>query len=237
MAFTNPDATFLQQAERVNTLYQRVGDIRDRTSSSETDTRHVNLNNVMMAANASMATLRLLDWAKRGGDGVLIQALGMARPEYINLVAEDLLRSSRLFLLLESQFQIETLFQNILLTLGRRADKQGYYNVARDLIAAAGLADPDMELRVLNVPALMRNSMHSNGIHHGWNGTDTVEVINGVEFHFQHGKRVQCGSWYHIVTALLASFDVVDEVLTSNPVKDLAEIPDRYSEQAASRNG
>jgi hypothetical protein len=154
MAFMNPDATFLQQAGRVNTLYQRVGDIRDRSSSSETDARRVNLNNVMMTANASMATLRLLNWAKRDGDGVLIQALGLARPEYINLVAEDLLRSSRLFLLLESQFQIETLFRNILLALGRRADKRGYYNVAKDVIATAGLADRDLKLRVPNVPAL-----------------------------------------------------------------------------------
>jgi hypothetical protein len=129
----------------VNTLYQRVGDIRDRSSASETDARRVNLNKVMMTANAGMAMLRLLNWAKRDCDGVLIQALGLARPEYINLVAEDLLRSSCLFLLLESQFQIETLFQNILLALGRRADKQRYYNVAKDVIAAA-------KLRVLNVP-------------------------------------------------------------------------------------
>jgi hypothetical protein len=54
----NPDATFLQQADRMNALYQWVGDIRDRSSSSETEARCVNLNNIMMTANASMATLR-----------------------------------------------------------------------------------------------------------------------------------------------------------------------------------
>lgn len=108
----------------------------------------------MMTANASMATLRLLNWAKRDCDGVLIEALGLARPEYINLVVEDLLRSSRLFLLLESQFQIKALSRNILLALGRSADKREYYNVAKDVIATAGLADRDLKLRVLNVPAL-----------------------------------------------------------------------------------
>lgn len=232
MAIVNPDATFAEQANRVDTLYQRVGDIRDRNSSSETDARRVNLNNVMMAANASMATLRLLDWAKQGGEGVLIIGLGLAKPEYINPVAEDLLRASRHFLLLESQFQTETLFRNILLSLGQPADKQGYYNVSRDVLSAAGLSDLDRKLRVLNVPALMRNSMHSNGIHHGWKASDTIEVINGVEFRFEHGKRVQCGGWYHIVTALVASFDVVDELLGSKPIKQIAEIPDRYSKQA-----
>jgi hypothetical protein len=165
MAFMNPDATFLQQADRVNTLYHRVGDIRDRSSSSETDARSVNLNNVMMTANAGMATLRLLSWAKRGGDGVLIQALGLARPEYINLVAEDLLRSSRLFLVLESQFQIETLSRNILLALGRRADKRGYYSVAKDVIATTGLADRDLKLRVLNISASPLSGMSTEHGH------------------------------------------------------------------------
>jgi hypothetical protein len=63
-----------------------------------------------MAANAATATLRLFHWAKNGGETALTQAMGLSQPEYINFVAEDMLRSSRLFLLLESQFQIETLF-------------------------------------------------------------------------------------------------------------------------------
>jgi hypothetical protein len=236
MTFVNPDPNFAQQADHVQGLYQQVADVRDRHGAAETDARRVNLNNVMMAANAATATLRLMAWAKEGGDGVLIRALGLARPEYINLVAEDLLRSSRLFLLVESQFQIETLFRNVLLALGRPASKQGFYNVADDVLAAAGVAQPAVKLRVLNVPALMRNSMHANGVHHGWKGSDTIESIKGVEFRFEHGRRVQCGSWYHIVTALSAGFEIVDEVLGSGPILALKIIPDVYAAQAAGGN-
>lgn len=236
MNFVNPDATFAQQADRVYGLYQQVADIRDKHGAGDTDARRVNLNNVMMAANAATSTLRLMAWAKQGGDVVLIQALGLAKPEYINPVAEDLLRSSRLFLLTESQFQIETLFRNILLALAKPAGKQGFYNVAKDVLAAAGVADPATKLRILNVPALMRNSMHANGIHYGWKGSDTIEVIKGVEFRFEHGKRVQCGSWYHIVTALSASFEVVYEILGSAAVSALGVIPDAYAKQAALGN-
>ena len=236
MNFVNPDSTFGQQGDRVFGLYQQLADIRDKHGAGETDTRRVSLNNVMMAANAATATLRLMAWAKQGRDGVLIQALGLAKPEYINPVAEDLLRSSRLFLLVESQFQIETLFRNILLALGKPANKQGFYNVAESVLTAAGLADSAAKLQVLNVPAYMRNSMHSNGIHHGWKDSDTIEWIKGVEFRFEHGKRVQCGSWYHIVTALSASFELVDEILGSASVSALKPIPDNYAEQAASSN-
>ena len=193
MPFVNPDSTFGLQADRVNALYQRIADIRDRYSSFS-DARRVNLNNVMIAANASIAILRLLDWASRGGEAILIQELRLTKPEYINAVAEDLLRSSRLFLLVESQFQVEALFRNALIALGRTTIKIGYYNVANDLLGAVGLPNSDAKLHVLNVPALMRNSMHSNGIHQGWRGTDTIEVIRGLEFRFEHGKPVHCGS-------------------------------------------
>ena len=231
--FANPDSTFGEQADRVLRLYQQATDIRDKHSAADSDTRRVSLNNVAMAANAATTTLRLMDWAKRGGDGVLIQALGLAKPEYINPVAEDLLRSSRLFLLVESQFQIETAFRNVLLALGKPATKQGFYNVAEAVLQATALPDPGTRLRILNVPALLRNSMHSNGIHHGWKGADTIESIKGVEFRFEHGKRVQCGSWHHIVTALSASLEIVDEVFGSSTVKQISAIPDAYAEQKA----
>jgi len=233
MAFENPDPTFAHQADRVHGLYQLVADIRDKHSSDETDARRVNLNNIMMAANAATATLRLLWWAKQGGESVMVQALGLSKPEYINFVAEDLLRSTRLFLLLESQFQIETLFRNILIALGKPGGKQGFYVVANELLSASGISDRDAKLHVLNVGALLRNSMHSNGIHHGYMGASTVENIDGVEFRFDHGQRVQCGSWFHIVTALRASVSIVDELLAAPPIKRLAAIPDEYAAQLA----
>ncbi len=233
MPIENPDPTFMQQALRVHALYQQIADIRDGQSVSETDSRRVNLNNVMMAANAAGATLRLLNWIRRSDKVVISQALDLSKPEYVAPVAEDLLRASRLFLLVEAQFQTETLFRNVLAAAGEAGNAKGYYNVARHVIACAGLTEPNRRLRILQVPALMRNSMHANGIHHGWKGSDTVEIIAGVEFRFEHGKRVQCGSWYHIVTALSASFEVVGEVLGSSAVKALVSVPDLYAEQAA----
>ncbi len=233
MPFANPDATFAQQAERVFAFYQQAVDIREKHAAGDNDTRRVSLNNIAMAANAATSALRLMHWAKHGGEGLLIQALGLAKPEYINPVADDLLRASRLFLLLESQFQMETAFRNILLALGQPATRQGFHNVADAVLKAVAVADPDLKLRVLNVPALLRNSMHANGVHHGWKGTDTVETIEGAEFRFQHGKRVQCGSWYHIVTALSASLEIVDAVFSSAVIQKLANIPDVYAEQKA----
>src|SRR5262245_47296966 len=139
MTFNNPDASFAEQADRVFALYQQLADVRDKHGTGETDSRRVSLNNIMMAANASMAILRLLAWAKSGGEQAIINGLGLSKPEYINFIAEDLLRSSRLFLLIEAQFQTETLFRNILLALGESTGKQGFYNIAQDVLTATGI--------------------------------------------------------------------------------------------------
>ena len=64
-----------------------------------------------------------------------------------------------------------------------------------------------------------------------------VEEIDGMQFRFDHGQRVQCGSWFHIVTAVGASMRIVDEILGAPRIKALAVIPDEYAAQrAADRN-
>lgn len=101
------------------------------------------------------------------------------------------------------------------------------------MLTAVSVPDATRKLRTLNVAAQIRNSMHANGIHHGWNGSDTIESIRGVEYCFEHGERVQCGSWFHIVTALTGSIEILDEVLSTPAVRGISIIPDIYAEQKA----
>ena len=230
--FVEPDKTVGDQADRVHRFYQHVCDTRDKHPAGFTDVRRNSLNNVAMAANAGVTTLRLIDWATRGGEPVLVAAL-CVKPEFLKLVIEDLLRAARLFLLVESQFQIEAAFRTILVALGKPVEQQGFYNLAKAVLTEACVDDSPTKLRVLNVPALMRNSMHSNGIHHGYKGASTVEVVSGIEFRFEDGKRVSSAGWFHIVTALTAAIDVVDMVFTSPAVAAFNELPDDYSQQRA----
>src|SRR3989442_15851809 len=127
-AFQNPDATFADQADRVFRLYDLVGELRDKLGRNAPDARQVCLNNIMMAANASVATLRILHWAKEGGEPVLTKALGLSKPEYINPVAEDLLRSIRLHLLVEYQFQVEAHLIRVARALGIDQTSTSFFN-------------------------------------------------------------------------------------------------------------
>jgi hypothetical protein len=75
--------------------------------------------------------------------------------------------------------------------------------------------------------------MRSNRIHYGYKGASTVEYIDSVEFRFDNRDRVQCGSWFHIVVAIRASANVVDEILSAAPIESLVRIPDEYASQRA----
>lgn len=230
MALENPDPTYGHQADRVQLLNELIADVRDEFGRNETDARHVNLNNIMMATGAASATLRLLHWAKfSGGDVHLISALKLGDPKYINLVGENMLRSSKLFLLLECQFQFEALMRNVLLSLSDERGPQGFYDLAGKVIALTQLPEPDEKLADMNVAALMRNSMHSNGMHYGYKGSSTVRVLNGVEFRFKNGARVQCGHWVHVTTALTASLGVIRAILNAPVVRALERVPDEYA--------
>jgi hypothetical protein len=99
--------------------------------------------------------------------------------------------------------------------------------------APAGVAEAAAKLETLYIPALIRNSMHANGIHHGHKGRSTVVTIDGVEFRFEHEKRVQCGSWVHIATALTGALRVVDEILSCATITGLGVVKDPYAALAA----
>jgi hypothetical protein len=232
MPFVNPDKTFLEQADRVSKFEDACADVIDRQGSLKTDARRIHLENIRSAATASSDILRILHWCEQAGNTSLAGVLGLADATHGQMHQQDLLRAGRLFFLVETQFQIETMFRNILAALGQSVPN-GFYNVAKNVLAASGILDQGAKLDLLNIPALMRNSMHTNGLHHGFRNSSTNIKINGVDFDFNHGKKVDCGSWLHITTALSSSIGIIEEILQSAPVTSLPLIDDEYSKQPA----
>lgn len=61
-----------------------------------------------------------------------------------------------------------------------------------------------------NTPALIRNSLHANGIHHGHGGRLSSITLDGYTFSFDHEKKVTSGGWGHIVLACNEAITAVD---------------------------
>src|SRR5262249_19597426 len=109
--------------------------------------------------------------------------------------SEILSKTQRLSFLVIFQFQVENLISNLLRELGGTQPK-GFYTKAREIVAR--LPDSARKLEILNTPALIRNSLHANGIHHGHGGQSFSITLDGYTFRFDHERKVSSGGWGHI---------------------------------------
>ena len=158
------------------------------------------------------------------------QLLGLDKVDgkSVQLMGDSLNKTSKLSLILLGQFQIENCIANICNALGVESNSMGFYNKADALLSHCGLGQD--ELDVLNTGAQIRNSLHSNGIHHGYRGSNFHSELNGVHYDFTDGQKVSCASYPHIAHALECSLEVLDDVFSAREVKSHASlIPDAYA--------
>lgn len=221
--------SFGESAQHVRLLHERIFDLADSTGAPADDARRVNLHNSLRATSAAESSLRLMEWSRLGGAEVLINGLGLVAPFGFLHFSEDLLRATKHFLVLEYQFQTEALMRNLLLALGLQVPA-GFFQVVTRTLTVLELGDiPERRERVY-LAAHLRNSMHANGVHHGYQGSDTVLQVGDLEFRFEHGKRVSCGHWEHVCAAILTSLNEVSAILSSEQVRALEFVPERYTQ-------
>ena len=85
-------------------------------------------------------------------------------------------------------------------------------------------------LNILNTGAQIRNSLHSNGIHHGYKGADFHSNLKGVQYDFINGQKVSCASFPHIAHALESSVEILDKIYSTPDLKSHSFlIPDAYA--------
>lgn len=225
--------TLADKASRVLTYLHNVLDTRERVNAPEGDARNVMLNNLAAAANGAGGTLLAFDFVGAQHEDVAKRVFRVGALDGVRYVAGDAVRAARLFLLLETQFQAENGLRNLLTAIEPQNRSNKFYQIAGRMIELAELQDGDSKKQVLMVPAHLRNSMHANGVHHGYRGQDTITTVAGVVYEFRHGQRVSCGGWGHVVHALTASLRVLEEIVMSPIVSQLAFVADAYAAQQA----
>ncbi len=216
----------LHLIETCNSLIKKYG-------FPDNDTRAASLVNIRFASYSSLGISNVLDsWSK--GDNtvrqIIPQLLGLTQVDTksVQLMGDSLHKTSKLSLILLGQFQIENCIVNIGNALGVKTQSIGFYNKANALLSYLGLAP--IRLDILNTGAQIRNSLHSNGIHHGFKGSDFHSNLKGVQYDFIDGQKVSCASFPHIAHALECSVEVLDEIYSTPQVKDYPSlIPDAYA--------
>lgn len=134
----------------------------------------------------------------------------------------------RLALVTMLQFRIENMIVNVLNTLDKTKVTRRYEINAEKILGSITVDNERESLKILKVLQAIRNSLHSNGIH---NNADFSVTIDGVLFDFKRGQSVQCAGWAHIALAIRAVVDVLERMLNSPEIKNLAApITDRFIE-------
>ncbi|MCH7479130.1 MAG: hypothetical protein IIA14_13655, partial [SAR324 cluster bacterium] len=92
---------------------------------------------------------------------------------------------------------------------------------------ANGNQAKEAKSKSLKVLALIRNSLHHNGIHRG----DLAHfAIVGVDFDFAKGKKVPCAGWQHVAHAIGSVIVAINEILTSPEINGLPPpVRDEYA--------
>lgn len=225
-------ASNAEQAECVASLVAKTEDVRTRFGYSDQDARSVALNNVRFIAYATRMVLNLLDNWCIGNEAVralIPQLLGITSvtDRSVKVAGDALHKTSKLSLSLLGQFQFENCLRNLALELNVGTQRQGFFRLAQSLVAHLGL--PNSLVDELNVAALLRNSLHSNGIHFGYHGRDTVTTLEEVTYEFRHQQPISCGTVEHVAHALESSIGILATVFGTPEVGALEDpVMDRY---------
>ena len=220
-------------AECILHLIETCNGLIKKYGYPDNDTRTASLVNIRFASYSSLSITNLLNSWSIGDNTVrqvIPQLLGLIQVDTksVQLMGDSLHKTSKLSLILLGQFQIENCIVNICNALGVEANSMGFYNKANALLTHLGL-DPN-RLDILNTGAQIRNSLHSNGIHHGYRGTDFHSNLNGIQYDFINEQKVSCASFPHIAHALECSVEVLDEIYSAPQLQSYPSlIPDTYA--------
>jgi hypothetical protein len=220
-------------AECIMHLIENCNNLINKHRYPDNDTRTSSLVNIRLVSYSNIGITNLLDSWSKGDDTVkqiIPQLLGLTQvnSKSVQLMGSSLHKTSKLSLILLGQFQIENCIVNIGNALGIKSKSPGFYNKANALLTHLGL--DKSKLDILNTGAQIRNSLHSNGIHHGYKGADFNSNLKGVQYDFIDGQKVSCASFPHIAHALECSVEIIDEIYSTPLLKAYTSlIPDAYA--------
>ena len=226
--------SYSDQSLCVSELADASSALMKRLGYSAPDARTVALDNLVGLSRSAQMILNLLDSWVKGDEGVrqaIPQLLGLTTVTVAGVKsAGDMLnKSSRLGFTVLAQFQIENLFRNMARELGLPTGGTGFFRTARSVLDALHL--PGDRMDILNTAARIRNSLHSNGIHHRQHQAESSSyAIRGVTYQFSDGAPVTCAGWEHLAHAFEASVGVIEEVCLSGAVQAISDpMMDQYA--------
>lgn len=118
------------------------------------------------------------------------------------------------------QFRLDNMIKNILASMQKGAVGTSYTSNIDILLPKLHLPNLERKNQILRILQYMRNTYHNNGTH--LLGRPINVHLDKYAYIFDKNQPIDCASWGHVTVAIRATFEVVDEILSSAPVKGLA---------------
>ena len=217
----NELSSYRECSKSLGDLADLIETIRDAEPYAHSDARYSTLRHCREAViSARMVVTALANFQEKSLSRDQFEQLFGAGPP--DEASKKLSESLRLGLTVLCQFQIEHLFKCMLQALGH-SSPTGYYMIAQQLTRSVTLTDSSRAFRVLYTAAILRNSLHSNCVHTDPRNSTWVEEIDGFEFKFIKGQKVDCAGWNHILHLYRHVFTIVQQVVGSSEVRALVD--------------
>lgn len=231
----NSPATAEECAARLVSLATAIQKRMNSYTYPDTDVRHVALVNCRSFFNYAAMIISVVSHReqRRISDSDFRGLIGLSSGD-IDDAVDVIEKRTRLSLILLFQFQIENLFKTLLSALGIASVPRGYYLILKKILGELQVSDIPEKRDTLYVLAMIRNSLHSNGIH---TGPSKKVTIAGVAYDFQEDKRVSCAGWGHIIHAAECGLDIVYEILDDIQITALpTPVEDSYAREIVAQD-
>lgn len=201
----------LKLVDKIDTMRQKFPHKIDNFP----DARRMALNNCYSFLTSSIFIMNLISkvYNRTINHLEFARMIGLTQGN-LNTVLDNLEIHTRHSCLLHFQFQIENLFRNLLKALAKDS-KYGFYNISSKLLESITIEERIQKRDELQIPALIRNSLHSNGTHFGPNKNFFLE---GISFVFENGRIINCASWSHIYLSFKNVINIIEQILFSHEI-------------------
>lgn len=217
MAFLRAQ-TWKERGLRAKALQGKCNSILNKLKLPKDDARALGMIHFgSLCLTLAELPLKLFHEAEtKNGRPMVMKIFGLQTVEHINTTLGDLVYNAPIAFVTVVQFALENCIERVLDAIPGEKAFGRFSTSSRRLIEVTNLADPDTKHTILMVPAWIRNSLHTGGIHS--HESKTIE-IDGAQYVFERGKRIACASWSHLIHAFDHGLDIYGEMLCSPKVK------------------
>lgn len=189
------------------------------------DARNVALTNIALIVGSAHAVISVIDNVQLWSADKLNDLFGFV-DEHPQRIVEDLEKFQRISMLTLAQFQFEHLFKVLMIADGVKHPPRVFAELSRTTLDYFDYPSVNRAVRVMNVAAHLRNTLHNNGIHEN---ADLRVQVNGYVYTLLRGRRCDQASWAHILHILRAELRVIERLLLLPKVRAMGFVSEPYS--------